>query len=459
MEKTKVQELNILNSYYKSGKNQILIVYGHIKTGSIDMLDAFASDKESMYYCACSASDRLQRHIWGNDIRGKGCSVPPCPEYTEIFENYVRIADAKERPLVIFIENFEDIIKSSPNFLDEISKIVYKDDHQQLMVVLLGDNASWIENNMVDKIGAQASVISGFLKIKPYSFQEMKKRYSEMDDADAVRTYSVLGGNASLWEYFDYNKSFKQNVIEKFLDERSSVLIRLTSITLEENLRETAVYNTILYGLANGKNKLNDIHHATGFSRAKIMVYLKSLIDLGMVEKVFSFATTGHENVQKGVYRIIDPLAAFYYRFLYVNSSQIIKMDPENFYDIYISEGLPEYVNFSFRLVCREYIMKMSEYGRFPFVIEEEGEWVGKMGTINIVARSETGDTMVALTSWNKTFTLDSLEFLRGCSKRARLNPDYYYMFSAAGFDDELKKLASESDIIKLIDLEELMNG
>ena len=459
MEKTKVQELNILTNYYNSGKNQILIVYGHINTGSVDMLISFAEDKEDMYYHACSASDRLQRKIWGNELRSKGASISEYPEYTEIFEYYERCAVQNGKPFVLFVENFEDIVKSSPNFIEEISKVVYRKNHPEFMLVLMGSNAAWIENNMVDKIGAQASNITGFLKIKPYSFQEMRKRFSEMSDADAVCTYSLFGGKYSLWSYFDPNKSFKQNVCEKFLDVKNSVLLRMTNYTLEENLRETAVYNTILFGLANGKNKLNDIHHATGFSRAKIMVYLKSLIDLGMVEKVFSFATTGHENVQKGVYRIIDPLAAFYYRFLYENTSQIIKMKPVDYYDMHISEGLPEFVNCSFRLVCREYILKLAEYNRLPFTIEEEGEWVGKLGTINIVAQSDTGDTLVGVTSWNKRLDVESLEFLRNCSKRARLNPDYYYLFSGVGFDDALKSIAAETDNIKLIGLEEIMNG
>jgi AAA+ ATPase superfamily predicted ATPase len=459
MEKTKVQELEILNDYYNTGKNQILIVYGHIKTGSENVLKSFAKDKESVLYCAVSASERLQQYIWGKDRRNKGASLPEYPTYTEIFEVYERIAINNNKPLVIFIEQFEDIMKSSPDFLEEVSKVIYRDTHPQMMLVLMGNNAAWIENNMVDKLGSQASNITGFLKIKPYSFQEMRKRFANMSDQDVVCSYAVFGGKANLWAYFDENKTFKQNVCEKFLDVINSVLLRMTNATLEENLRETAVYNTILYGLANGQNKLNDIHHATGFSRAKIMVYLKSLIELGMVEKVYSFATTGHENVQKGVYRIIDPLADFYFRFLYQNTSQMVRMKPDEFYDMYISEGLSDFVNNSFKLVCKEYVMKLSEYNRLPFEIEEEGEWVGKMGTLDIVAQSETGDTLVGICEWSKKMDLDSLEFVRTCSKRARISPDYYYLFSAVGFDDALVSIAQDSSSIKLISLDDLMKG
>ena len=459
MEKSKQKELEILNSYYATGKNQILIVYGHLRTGSETVITTFSEDKQYKYYCACSASEPLQTYIWGSDLKEKGLEIKDKPNYKDIFESYEKVAITSGKPLVIFVENFEDIMKSSPDFLEEAGAVINKKGHPQMMLILMGSNAAWIENNMVEKLGNQASYISGFLKLKPYSFQEMRKRNMNMSSSDVISTYSIFGGNGKLWSYFDENKTFKQNVCEKFLDEKNSVLIRKTDYTLEENLRETAVYNTILYGLANGKNKLNDIHHATGFSRAKIMVYLKSLFELGMVEKVFSFSTTGHENVQKGVYRICDPLAAFYYRFLYQHRSQVIRMDSSEYFDKYIAKDFPEHANQGFRLVCREYLMKMSEYQRLPFVIDEEGEWVGKLGTIDIVAQSDTGDTLVAMTRWDKQLDLDSIDFLRNCSKRARLNPDYYYLFSGVGYDEKLVEVAKESPNIKLIGLDELLNG
>lgn len=458
MEKSKLLELEELNNYYNSEDSKIVIVYGHIKTGSVTVLTEFAKGKETKYYFACSAAERLQQYIWGEQIRTKGISIQDYPSYTEIFEKYEKYCIEIGKPLAILIENFEDILKSSPDFIKDVSEIIYRKSHPKMMLVLLGNNSAWIENSMVEKIGTSASYISGFLKIKPYSFQEMRMKFINMSDRDAVSTFSIFGGKYSLWAYFDGNKSFKENVCNKFLDVNDSVLVRMTSYTLEENLRETAVYNTILFGLANGQNKLNDIHHATGFSRAKIMVYLKSLIDLGFVEKVYSFATTGHENVQKGVYRICDPLAHFFYKFIYKHISQLISLKPEEFYDKYIEPEIGEFVRDAYKLVCKEYVMKLSAFNRLPFEIEEEGEWVGKMGSIDIVAQSDTGDTLVGLCTWDKPFDVNIMEYLRDCCKRARITPDYYYLFSAAGFDEGLVKLAKETPQIKLIALDKMIN-
>jgi len=456
MEKTKQQEVDLLNSYYSNGSNQILIVYEVIRTGSEDVIREFVKGKPCLFYSTCSAAERLQQYIWSKELAKKGFELPEYPTYTQIFEQFEKRAKELDNPVIVLINDFENIMKNSPDFLSEISKVVYRDSHPQMMVVLVGSNSAWIENSMVEKLGSQAQYISGFLKIKPYTFQEMHKRFMDMPYDDVIRTYSIFGGKALLWDYFDPKKSFRENVCEKFLDYQNSVLLKLTDLMLEENLRETAVYNTILYGLANGQNKLNDIHHATGFSRAKIMVYLKSLIELGVVEKVFSFATTGHENVQKGVYRICDGLTGFYFRFLYQHASNLIRYKPEEFYERFIEKDIDKFVSYAYKLVCREYIDKCSSFNKLPFVIDEEGEWVGKMGTIDIVAQSDTGDTLVGICDFEHEFDVTAMEQLRNCCKRARLTPDYYYFFSAVGFDDSLRKLAEEMPEVKLIGLDEL---
>ena len=73
---------------------------------------------------------------------------------------------------------------------------------------------------------------------------------------------------------------------------------------IASELRELSVYNTILSAIAQGHNKLNDLFLATGYSRAKISVYMKNLSHCDIVETVVSFETGGWDNAKKGIYRI-----------------------------------------------------------------------------------------------------------------------------------------------------------
>ena len=272
-------------------------------------------------------------------------------------------------------------------------------------------------------------------------------------------TYSVLGGQTGLWRYFDDSLSFKENVCKNILNKNSFLYgeaLRLTS----ENLRETAVYHSILSVMARGINKFNDIYHETGFSRAKISVYLKTLINHDFAYKAYSFGNVGRENVVKGVYKIADPFLDFYFRFVFPNESNLMRMPAERFYDIFISAGIQNYATEHFKSVCREYILHSEERGLFPFEIEDEGEWLGKEGNLDIIVQSDVGDTAIGMCCWQRQATHDDLLSIESCAKKARLEGDYYYLFSTVGFDAWLQDAAMKPDSkIRLIGIDELTNG
>ena len=194
--------------------------------------------------------------------------------------------------------------------------------------------------------------------------------------------------------------------------------------------------------------------------KMKIRIHICPLIHHDFAEKVYSFGNAGRENVMKGVYRIADPLLNFYFRFIFPNESSLLQMPADKFYDIFISAGIQSYANNYFRSVCREYILRLEERGLFPFEIEEEGEWIGKEGTIDIIAQSEMGDTALGMCSFQKTLTHADLEKLEYCAKKARLEGDVIYLFSTAGFDDWLLDAALKPGCkLKLIGIDELTNG
>ena len=458
MEEQRLNDLNFFNRYYESGLSNILVIYGHRNIDHNTLISKFLENKRSVYYCARSASDKEQRYLWGKELREKGILSAEYPEYSEIFSACV--SSAGKNPVVIVIRNFENIVKNSDEFIKELSELVtVSGRHRQILVLLVSHDINWVENVMVGSLGSFAGIIAGFRKIKPLSFAEMRKYFDNMDYVDAVMTYSVLGGQTFLWKNFDTSLSFKENICKNMLNEGaflSGEALRLT----ENNLRETAVYHTLLAEMARGVNKLNDLYHSTGFSRAKISVYLKTLIHHDFAYKAYSFGNAGRENVVKGVYKIADPLENFYFRFIYPNLSSLLQMSTDQFYDIFIAAGLKEYASECFKSICREYIDSCVEKEQFPFEIEEEGEWLGKEGNIDYVAQSENGDTALAMCFFEKQATHADLEKLYSCANKAKLVGEVIYLFSTIGFDAWLQDAAMRSSgRLKLIGIDELVNG
>lgn len=457
MEETRIRELEELNRYYQKNGSSIVVMYYLHGTDPLPLLNDYTEGRGCAYYLGRPASDRQQRHLWGIELRARGLQIGQWPAYTELLETVRRAAG--DEPLILMIEHFEQLLHDGSGFMKALQAMV--SDRQQkrrTIVLLMTDEAIWVEQHMIRQLGDDAHGISGLLKLREIPFYEMRAAYRQMSFQNVFMTYAVLGGQTQRWNVLDRKRSFKDNICQHLLTGGSSLQIQLQEM-IRRPLREPAVYNTILCELAAGSGKLNDLYHATGFSRAKIAVYLKNLMMLELVEKVFSFGNTGIENTKKGVYRISDPLLSFWFRFVYPNESSLKMMPSDRFYDIFISAGLQSYLDRFFAEVCREWLCRLDREGKLPIHISEQGEWSGKTGNIDIVAQSENGDTILGICSWKRTLTGDDFAWLLGCEQKAGLTGKYLYFFSGTGFDTALTKLAgSENGRIRLVGMEELQN-
>ena len=327
-----------------------------------------------------------------------------------------------------------------------------KDD---VMVILCSSSIGWIENSMITRIGEAAYELSGLLKIKGMSFADIVERFPNFRIEECVEAYAILGGIPGLWNQFDDRLTIQQNICRNILDS-NSFLFEEGERILTEQLREPGVYNTIMASIAAGNHKLNDLYLHTEFSRAKISVYLKNLIELELVEKVFSYDTAGKENVQKGIYRISHPFVDFYYTYVYPHLSDLQTLSVGEFYNHYIMRDFRRYVSGYFKQICRQHLSMLNERHRLPILLDDIGEWIGKVGSLDIVSQDEEGHTLIGLCNWEKPMTYEDYENLLLYARKAKINPDYIYMYTAFRFDEKLNLEAKIKTNLKLVQISDL---
>ncbi|MCM1101623.1 MAG: ATP-binding protein [Clostridium sp.] len=337
-------ELNYLEQHFNAEDNRILVVYGQKGVGKTALLKEFGQDKTCAYYMARPCSDREQRYQWAGELRPEKDGENAYPEYGEIFGRLRQSGGAKisgrdasrEGKLLLVIDEFHHIVKGNGNFFAELAEFV-KGHAGPVLAILCSSAAGWVENHLVEKIGSGVLSISGFLKVRELPIQRMRELYPEYGEDDCVQLYAALGGVPGLWRRTDTAKSAGDNLIDNLLS-RYGALHGEMADCLAGELREPAVYNTILAALAAGRTKLNDIYRHTGFSRAKISVYLKNLMEIDLVEK------TG-----AGVYRITKPHVRFYFCFIYPNQSLLEELTPRQFYKEIVEDDFPGFVREAYR--------------------------------------------------------------------------------------------------------------
>ncbi len=447
-----VRELQYLERYYEKAGSQLIILYGQKHMAMNELLSAFCEDKPHSFFKARPCSEREQLFLWANELREDGSQIQEYPEYGEIFDVLIERRTSKR---IIVIEEFQNIVKQSQAFMSQLIRFLKNEwNNQAVMIVLCSTSIGWVENSMVSKIGSAIYDISGLIKMKECGIGELQHYFPGNTRQEWVGFYAVLGGFPGLWRHFEDGCSIKENICRHLLSQDCFLheeALRMVS----EQLRETGVYHTILNALAAGKQKLNELYLHTSFSRAKISVYLKNLMELEIVEKVFSYDTAGREHTQKGIYRIKNRLVLFYFRYLYPHLSRLEMLSPEQFFEAYIEPDFLEFSAAAFCQACRELLEQKNTAGQLPFVYTKTGEWVGKVGNIDVIAEDEEGNALIGLCSWKEAaLSYEDYEWLMFCAKKARISARYIYLFSASGFDDRLLAEAGKNENLYLMGIE-----
>ena len=448
------KELQYLNDYYVKPGTQILVVYGQKGIGKTTLLEQFVEDKDCLYYEAISCSTRQQRVFMGKHLEDMGITVSEYPEFEELFSV---IEESKDSKKILVIDEFQNMCKTDNEFFEALFDYINGEDKKKdMFIILCSSSIGWVENSMVSKLGALSRMLSGFYKIKELKYQDFATHFPLFSKEDSIGAFSILGGVPGLWQYFNDEFTLREN-IESFILQSNERLFDYGQQYVAEELRETAVYNTLLGALADGKRKLNDLHRHTGFSRAKISVYLKNLMQLEIVEKVFSVDTEGHDNTQKGIYQIKHPYVHFYYRYLFPNQTKIMFWETDEFYDQFIAPTFKEFVSGCFKQVCQEFLEKENSLGRLPEKFIYMGQWVGKKGNIDFIFKDDEEEILAGICNWEKEMMMyEDYSLFMECQNSAKIKAEYVILFSAGNFDNRLREEMKKNPKLALVTLEQM---
>jgi AAA+ ATPase superfamily predicted ATPase len=444
----RVAELKLLEEQYASIGSNLVILYGRKGMGKTSLLTEFLSGKKAAYYYeGMECEDHLQFQLLRQQLF-KGEESAPTLDNARLFSEM--ITEEAEK-VVLVLDEFHYILKNGSSILEALQLLGHP--NKTVMIVLCSSSIRWVENEMLESLSGYASYITAYMKLKDFTFVDFVNRFPVSSVETCIYINSILGGIPEYLDAWQESQSVKDN-IKTILLNKNSGLNNAPQQFLKLELREPAVYNTILYYLAMGNRKLNELHARTGYSRAKISVYIKNLIQLDIVEKLVPLGDEGRENAQKGLYRIKDNFLCFWYRFVFPNTSELMLGRIDKVYDQCIAPYLDQYIGEYFADVCTEFLKLMNLHNRLPANFMWWDRWYGKNGTIDIMAQSADKKTLIGRCLWDEANVMpqDYLSLL-ALAEEAKVIPDYCYLFSKKGFSDELRQMTEGRDDIHLIGL------
>lgn len=450
----RVQEQKKLEEYFSQAGNQLLVIYGRTDCQKEALFRAFCKGKRSFYYRCRQASEREQILMMKKELEQQ-FDVKLLQEDYHTYFNRLKSRDGSK--IVLVIDEFQHIVKKDATFLKSIVDLKNRKLYPGPVEIILSSSAvSWVRGELPDVLPNYKKHVTESIELSDYKFVDLVQFFPKYSVSECVQVYGIIGGVPGYMRRWNADTDVRTNICRHILSE-DGFLFQEAEHFMGAQLRELANYETILAAIAAGHRKLNDLFQITGFSRAKISVYMKNLMGFDVIEKVHSFETGGWENTQKGIYQIRNTFLNFWFRFIYPHLSALYQMEPEMFFDQYIADGLEEYMNRYFQQVCMEYLELLNLVGRLPIQIRKMGTWVGKQGSLDIVAQDTARISIVGLCNWSKEkMPYEVCEELEKRLEKAHLTSDYRYLFSAKAFDERLLEKAKEDSRYILVDMKQL---
>ncbi len=474
------RELKFLEDRYTEKKGQLIVLYGRRRVGKTETLREFCKDKPHIFFSCTQTTGRVQLAKFSARILKEDI---PARQYVSEFADWEKAFRAildlpyGDRKKLIVIDEFPYMCrgdKSIPSILQNLWDTAFKDSN--VMIILCGSAMSFMEKELLAEKNPLYGRATGIYKMNKMGFYDAARFFPGYSARDKVLTYAVLGGIPHYLNQFSPELSVEENIKRNILT-KGSVLYSEVDFLLHQELRETPIYNSIIEAVALGNTRLNDISQKSLVENtSKTSVYLKNLMELGIVEREFSVDAGEKEkaNTARGTYRLTDNFFRFWYAFGFANLSQLEDGDADGVYEYLVGPALHEFASLAFEDVCREYVRELQKKNELPFRYAKMGRWTGNTTVRGREAENRIAETeidILAISRGAKEYLVGECkfkgsafsysEYLDTAAKLAPLREKakfYYALFSESGFDDRIIAEAQTKEELSLFDLETIVN-
>lgn len=473
-------ELKFLNDKYEEDKGQLIVLYGRRRVGKTETLREFCKGKPHVFFSCTQTTDKVQlrnfsERMFRENIPARNY-ISAFDDWEKAFRSMLDLPYGNAKKLIV-IDEFPYMCrgnKSIPSILQNLWDAELRDNN--VMIILCGSAMSFIEKELLSEKNPLYGRATGIYKMKEMGFYDAAKFFPEYSARDKVIAYAVLGGIPHYLKQWNPKLSVSENIKRNILT-KGCILYSEVDFLLHQELRETPIYNSIIEAVALGSTKLNDISQKSLVEdTSKTSVYLKNLIELGIVKREFSVDAKIKEqaNTNRGTYQLTDNFFRFWYAFGFANYSQLEDGDVDGVYEYVIEPSLHKFVSFSFEDVCREFVREMQKKNELPFRYAKMGRWTGKTTvrdekTANGLRVAETEIDLLGISKDAKEYLvgeckfkgsafsyseyLDTIVKLTPLKEKAKF---YYMLFSESGFDEKIIAEAEQTNT-KMYTLEQIV--
>ncbi|MFA5746441.1 MAG: DUF234 domain-containing protein [archaeon] len=309
------------------------------------------------------------------------------------------------------------------------------------MFVVLSSLIGLFKKILEDKKEPLYGRINYKINLKPVTLQNSivaLKQLEYKNIEDMFYVYSIFGGFPKYYSLLEdtqsYNLNYKEVINKLFLVDNAPLENEVNDILKQEFGKRSRLYYSILFAIANGSTKLNEIATFTKTKAGAIIRYLKDL------EQRFDIIKTVKplNNKKSTKYYIKHPILKFWFKFIYSKFSAYNLKIPNQLLDGIVKD-YDSYFGRSFEEISKDVLINLNTKKALPFIAEYISNWWGFKREDN--QRKELEIDLILSELKEKT---EFVNWKKGKRKE-------YYCIIAKSFKNKTKQ-----DNLLLIDLEDI---
>lgn len=452
-------EMKTLEQEYKREGSSLVILYGRRRVGKTTLISEFIKNKNAMFFLASEESEVQNRNAFKEKaaafIKSDLLMDASVSSWDTIFKAIMDTSfDTKP---VIVIDEFQYIGKSNPAFPSVFQRIweeILK--NKSVMVILCGSLISMMESQTLNYDSPLYGRRTAQIKLKQIPFRYYKQFFPKKDENALIEMYSVTGGVPKYIELFRESDNIYEAIEQSILNP-SGYLYDEPYFLLQQEVSEIGSYFSLIKAIAAGNSKLSAIATVLETKATSLTKYLKTLIDLDILEREVPVTEDNPEKSKKGLYKIKDNYLRFWFAFVYPNMSFIESGNGEIVLSKIRKGLISNHTAFVYEDVCREKMWQLNAEEKWDFHFSKLGRYWDNQTEIDIAAIDPEGKNLILgeCKYWSEPVGINIVTALEEKGKTVEWNRQcrntFYVLFSSGGFTKELEELAKVRKDVLLV--------
>lgn len=366
--------LDLEKEYARDGG--FVVIYGRRRIGKTTLIKQFIKSKTAFYFLATKeVESQSMKRFAGVIARTTGNSVLQKAAFSDWLDLFQAVADYKpNEKKVLVIDEFPYLVKvndSFPSILQNAWDEILKDSN--VMLILCGSLISMMKKHALSYESPLYGRRTAQMRIAPLPFTTVYEN-QKLSFEEAAEQYSITGGVPKYMEFFSDGQPLYEQIKENVLS-KNGFLYEEPNFLLTDEVQVPTNYFSIIKVIADGNHKLGTIAGILGLETSALTPYLKTLSELGFIEKQVPVTERNAEKTRKGLYFISDNFLRFWFRYVYPYKGELELDNTQISLDELDKDFKEKFVAFAYEDICKEIFARLCSDKAIDFTPSKIGSY------------------------------------------------------------------------------------